>query len=62
MQAYLSIRFQLTDGDIQKIESARDTLCDLRDAITKTGESSDAREKLQDAIALLTDIISGKEI
>lgn len=62
MQAYLSIRFQLTDGDIQKIESARDTLCDLRDAISKTGDCIDATEKLQQTVDLLTDIVMGKEI
>lgn len=62
MQAYLSVRFQLTDGDIQKIKSARETLCELRDAITKTGESTEAKENLQVAIGLLTDIVNGREI
>lgn len=62
MQAYLSVRFSLSDGDIQRIEEAQCVLSELRDAITKTGENSDAKKKLQDAIVLLTDIVSGKEI
>lgn len=62
MQAYLSVRFSLSDGDLQRIEEAQCVLSELRDAITKTGECSEAKEQLDQTIRLLTDIALGKEI
>ena len=62
MQAFLSIRFQLDDKDKEEITQAQRTLVRLRDAITKTGEAQEAKDKINEVIVLMTDIVTGHDI
>ena len=62
MQAYLTVRFDITPEDLDSIKDAQFTLRELRDALAKTGIENETKDKLQAAIDILTDIVLGKEI
>ena len=62
MQAYLTMKFDFTDEDLERIKDAQYTLRDLRDALSKTGIENETKDKLNAAIYILSDIVLGKEI